>query len=124
MVTCNSPSKYLIGSASVITVNITRNGLLVDPTTLMFEYEQPDGSVATIEYNVVIRPNIAMPGASIIAYQELYIAPTDIVKKSTGVYAITVVLSQAGTWRYRWQSTAPNHGAIEGTLIVTPSIIS
>jgi len=102
MLMCNSPIQYLIGSASVITVNITKAGVLVDPSALIFEYEQPDGVIVINTYGVGI----------------------NIVKKSTGIYTITVVLSQAGTWRYRWQSTAPNHGAAEGTLVVNPSIIS
>ncbi len=102
MVTCNTSTQYIIGAASVITVNITKNGVLVDPTALTFEYEQPDKTIVTYNYNV----------------------GTNIVKTAVGIYTITVALTQAGTWRYRWQSTAPNHGAVEGTLVVNPSIIS
>jgi len=102
MVTCNTSTQYIIGSASVITVNITKNSVLIDPLVLTFEYEQPDTTIMTYTYGV---------GSS-------------IVKISTGVYTITVVLSQSGVWRYRWQSTTPNHGAVEGSLIVNPSIIS
>ena len=102
MLTCNASNQYLIGSASVITVNITKAGVLIDPTALTFEYEQPDSTIITYTYGV----------------------GTNIVKTSTGIYTITVVLSQSGVWRYRWQSTAPNHGAVEGSLIVNPSIIS
>ena len=102
MVTCNTSTQYIIGAASVITVNITKSGVLVDPTALTFEYEQPDSTIVTYTYGI----------------------GTNIVKTAVGIYTITVVLSQSGVWRYRWQSTAPNHGAVEGRLIVNPSIIS
>ncbi len=101
MVTCDTSNQYLIGNAAVFTVNITKAGVFVDPTALTFKYEQPDKTIVT--YNGV---------------------GSNIVKISTGIYKSTVILSQAGVWRYRWETTAPDNGAIEGTLITNPSIIS
>ena len=101
MATCDTSNQYLIGDAANITVTITKSGVLVDPLALTLQYEQPDKTIVTYTYGV----------------------GSNIVKNSTGVYTVVLVLSQAGVWRYRWQSTSPNHGAVEGTLIVNPSII-
>ena len=91
----------MIGNATVITLNVTKDNVLVDPIVLTFEYETPALTTVTYTYGV----------------------GTDITKVSTGVYQVILLLDQAGMWRYNWRSTNPNHGAVEGTLIVNPSII-
>lgn len=94
-------NSYLIGNSTVITVSIYHDGVLVDPVNLIFTYELPDSTKITYTYGVT----------------------SDIVKLSTGIYSVTVNLNQAGAWKYRWATTSPSTGAIEGFLLVTPSIL-
>ena len=95
-------NQYLIGQATVITVTLTKAGVLTNTSLLVLEVEIPDGTVTTYTYGV----------------------GTFITHVSTGVYSATLNLEQSGYWKYRWASAYPNTGAIESSFCVNPSIIS
>lgn len=94
-------NQYLIGQATVITVTITKAGVLTNTSLLVLEVQVPDGTVTTYTYGV----------------------GTFITHVSTGVYSATLNLEQSGYWKYRWESASPNTGAVESTFTVKPSII-
>lgn len=45
-----------------------------------------------------------------------------VIKDSVGNYHADIALPVAGLWLWRWESDAPNAGANEGSLSVSPSI--
>ena len=102
MVTCNTANQYLVGNSAVITVNITVGNVLTDPTELQITIENPDKTIITTY---------------------VYGVTTDIIKVSTGIYKIIIDLEEVGIWRYRWSSNSPNTGAVEGVIVVNPSIL-
>jgi hypothetical protein len=66
-------------------------GALVDPTTVKFKYEKPDGTETTLTYGT----------------------DAALTKTSTGKYQATVDLTAVGTWYFRWETTGSYQGADE-----------
>jgi hypothetical protein len=53
---------------------------------------------------------------------QTYVYPTDaqIVRTATGKYYFALLLTEAGSWLYRWSSTALNEElVVEGTVMAT-----
>ena len=94
----NAP--WIVGEVARLPLRVTdANGLPTDPASLRLKVKAPDGTVTTTAYG----------------------AGPDLVKDAVGVYRLDLVLTQAGTWHYRWETDAPAAGAAEGGLTVRAS---
>jgi hypothetical protein len=94
-------SNFVIGEIAYIGVTIEDGSLaLADPGALRLKAKAPDGSVTTQAIG------------------------SGVVKDTVGVYHGFIPLNQSGTWSYRWESDAPNAGAVEGTLTVAKSKVA
>ena len=96
-----STSLFVIGEVARITLLLTNTtGAVVDPGALRLKVRHPVTAVVT---------TYAYGGGVVI-------------KDSIGNYHADVALPAAGQWAWRWESDAPNAGATEGSLSVSPSI--
>jgi hypothetical protein len=68
------------------------SNVLVDPLTVTLKYKQPD--------------NVLMTKTS----------PLEVLKVSTGIYEIYLILSQAGKYAFRWEGSG-NNGSVSETVI-------
>lgn len=95
------PPSYLIGSVVRISVSVTdcATDLLVNPGTLLLKVRPPAAALYTLTYGV----------------------DASVKKDGDGIYHIDITLDKAGDWRWRWESAAPNVGAVEGELTVRAS---
>lgn len=101
MSSCNK-NQLIVGDAYTSTVTITtKSGTLIDPATVIFQCEMPDGTIMTYTYGI----------------------GNNIVKNSTGNYSIVVVFTQSGVYRFSWQSSGNVHGIVQTIFTVNPSII-
>ena len=75
------------------------NGAAADPTTVVFKYENPAGTVTSITYPAV-----------------------GITKDSTGVYHADVTITTAGSWWFRWNGTGAVIAATEEPVFVQASM--
>lgn len=97
----SATASYLIGSVARISVSITDSAtdLLVDPGVLLLKVRPPATALYTLTYGV-----------------------DALIKRDTdGAYHADITLDKAGDWRWRWESSTPNIGAVEGELTVRPS---
>lgn len=93
-------SLYIPGEVARITVRILNtDGVAADPGTLV----------------LIVKP----PAAAVISY--IYGVAPEIVRDGTGAYHADVPLTGAGQWMYRWETTPPNAGAVEGSMSVQKS---
>ena len=58
-----------------------------------------------------------------VAVAYIYGVDAIIVRDSVGEYHADLPITSAGRWAYRWELTAPNAGAAEGTLSVDRSLV-
>jgi len=71
-------------------------GVASDPDTVKFGIKDPAGNTTVYEYGV----------------------DDELTKTGTGIYTISILLNQSGTWYWRWQVTGTPTGADEGTFNV------
>ena len=94
----NTP--WIVGEVARFPLTILdSNGVAADPAALRLKVKDPNGTVTTTAYG----------------------AGPDLVKDAVGAYHLDLVLTQAGTWHYRWETDAPAAGAAEGGLTVRAS---
>lgn len=94
-------NNYLIGEAAHVSVALTNiAGVAVDPGVLRLKFKSPAGVVTT-----------------------WLVTAGQVVKDAVGSYHAEIPLSEAGSWRYRWEADAPNQGAAEGVLNVRKSVV-
>lgn len=92
--------KWLLGeSARVFLTVATPEGVLTDPAAVAVKVKAPDGTLTAITY-----------GQS-----------GEIVRTAAGLFYYDLPLAQAGTWSWRWETTAPAAGAVEGLIYVEKS---
>lgn len=92
--------RYLIGQVVRISVAATdADATAADPGGLALLVKSPDGTITTYTYGTA----------------------AEVVRTATGAYHADIALDTAGTWRWRWEATAPNAGADEGALTVLAS---
>jgi hypothetical protein len=93
------PERFDVGAVIKASVDISVDGTLTDPTTLVVKYRAPGGTTTTKTYGT----------------------DAAVVKDSTGKYHINVITDAAGEWSVRWVSTGTGAGAIEDTFHVRSS---
>ena len=92
----------VIGAAARIVVSIKNDvNVAADPSALRLKTKSPSGTLVTYTY---------LTGAV-------------IVKSAVGEYYANVIMTEAGSWAYRWESDAPNAGADEGRILVKKSMV-
>lgn len=77
-----SHEDYIVGQRPRFDFQIRDDHVLVDPSTLTFMFEKPDGVVTTYVYGV----------------------DAELVKDATGKFHVELTLDQAGTWIWRQES--------------------
>lgn len=93
--------QWLIGQAARVSGTVTdAAGVAADPGGLALKVKAPNGTVTTYPY-----------GGGVV------------LKDAVGSYHADLILNQAGAWTWRWEATAPNVGADEGTLQVRKSAV-
>lgn len=91
---------FLLGDAARVAVVIAGpDGAHTDPISLTLRTLSPQGVATTLRY-----PDDAA-----------------IVRDALGAYHADVLLTQPGTWYWRWQSGHPSSGVAEGRITVQPS---
>ena len=91
---------FLLGDAARVAVVIAGpDGAHTDPISLTLRTLSPQGVATTLRY-----PDDAA-----------------IVRDALGAYHADVLLTQPGTWYWRWQSGHPSIGVAEGRITVQPS---
>ena len=91
---------FLLGDAARVSVTIAGpDGAHTDPISLTLRTLSPQGVATTLRY-----PDDAA-----------------IVRDALGAYHADVLLTQPGTWYWRWQSGHPSIGVAEGRITVQPS---
>lgn len=97
-----SQAEIVAGATCRISDAITDiDGVAADPGALRLKVRSPSGTVTTYTYGT----------------------DAEVVRSAAGAYHADLALAVAGTWRYRWESDAPNPGAAEGSIVVTASVI-
>lgn len=76
-----------------------RGGEGVDPTTVIFKYKNPAGTITTLTYGV----------------------DAEVVKSATGVYYVDVDGDTSGTWFYRFESTGTGKSGEEDSFVIRAS---
>lgn len=96
----STSAPYVVGEVVVIPLAVTDTaGEPVDPGALRLKVKKPDETVTTYINGIA----------------------SEIAQDSIGNYHATIPLSLAGAWYYRWESDAPNPGAVEGDFTVKAS---
>lgn len=95
------PNQYLIGNATVLSVVISKDNVHADPDVVQLLVESPTGVTSTYTYG----------------------SGSVIVKTAVGMYKANIDLLTAGVWKYRWQTAAPDTGAVESEFFVNESIL-
>lgn len=90
---------YDVGDLIRCSITIKVSDTLTNPTTLKFKVKNPAGTITTYTYGT----------------------DAELVRDSTGAYHIDISATQAGTYRYRWESTGTAAGAEEGAFVVNES---
>ena len=91
---------FMIGESARLALALsTFEGSAADPAVLRLRVKSPSGAVTTYLYGV---------------------AP-ELVRDGVGQFRASIPLTEAGAWRYRWESEAPHQGAAEGALQVMAS---
>jgi hypothetical protein len=91
------PGQYARLSVSIVNAN----GGAADPGTLTLKVKAPSGTVTSYIYGTA----------------------SEVVRDALGAFHADVLLSAAGRWCWRWETAAPNAGAIEGDLVVNRSTV-
>ena len=86
---------YFIGDGFRLVGTFTVGGVATDPTTVVFQLRDPDEIIITYTYGV----------------------DAEVVKDSTGVYHLDVVVSKPLTWWYRIVGTGTCIAALEIPLL-------
>lgn len=101
----SQPPEYVQGSLvqEKVTFRNFQTGLVIDPTTVRFRFEDPSGN------------------------KTVYTYPTDlqIVKVSTGIYYVWVDLDEPGKWFVRFEGTGMGQAAVQrfiDCLTARPSV--
>lgn len=90
---------YLVGNVARIEAQfLVDPAIPTDPSTVTCSTKSPTGTVVTRVY-----------GSSLIA------------RNGAGAYHLDLVLTEAGTWIYRWTGTGVCTAAIEDSIVVVPS---
>lgn len=90
-------NNYQVGDLVRVTGTFTDiNGNLIDPTSVLFSFKTPAGSITTY----------------------VYLTDAQLVKDSTGVYHVDVNANTIGTWPYRFYSTGVGQTAGEASFQV------
>ena len=93
-------ANYAEGTGLQITATFrTIPGVITDPTAVNFKYENPDGTKTTLVYGT----------------------DSALVKESTGVYHVMLLLDTSGAWNYRWIGTGAVAIGYDGTINVPAS---
>ena len=94
------PPPFLLGDAARVSVTIAGpDGANTDPISLTLRTLSPQGVATTLRY-----PDDAA-----------------IVRDALGQYHADILLTQPGTWYWRWQSGHPSIGVAERRITVQPS---
>ena len=90
---------YVVGEIALLTAAIKDSaGIGFTPDSLTLRVKAPDGTVSTT-------------------------AREGMTEISAGSVQVDVLLAQAGTYCYRWESAAPVAGAAEGLIAVRKSLV-
>lgn len=93
-------TSWLIGETARLSVAITdAANAPADPGALRLKVKNPVGTVQTYTYGV----------------------SGEVVRDSAGAYHADILLATDGHWAWRWETDAPNAGAVEGALSVDKS---
>lgn len=97
-----SLDNIIIGEVVKFTVAIVNSSnVAADPSALRLKLKSPTGIVTTYVFGIA----------------------TELVKDSVGNYHADILITDAGSWTYRWESDTPNAGANEGYIVVKKSIV-
>lgn len=87
---------YDIGDTARVTLNLTVDDTLSNPTALTAKVMTPRGVITTVVYGVDLA----------------------LVRDSTGVYHLDVDCTEAGVWTVHFQATGTGKGAAEHSFSV------
>jgi hypothetical protein len=97
-----SSNAWLIGETARLSVEIAdAANAAADPGALRLKVKNPVGTVQTYTYGV----------------------SGEVVRDALGAYHADILLATSGQWAWRWETDAPNAGAVEGALSVDKSRI-
>lgn len=74
-------------------------GAAVDPTAVLFKYEDPSGNIITLTYGI----------------------DAALVKDSVGNYHVDIDCDEPGTWHWGFRGTGTNQAADEDSFVVHAS---
>lgn len=94
------PESFIVGEVARLGLTVADiAGAAADPGALLLKVKAPGGGVTSYLYGVA----------------------AEVVRDGTGAYHADLPLATAGQWAYRWELTAPNAGAAEGSINVQKS---
>lgn len=92
-------NSYPIGAEVNMSASFVVSGVATDPTTVQAKIRQPNGTITTYTYGT----------------------DASLVRDNIGVYHVTVIVSGAGVWSYRFIGTGVCAAAYEAEFFVQPS---
>lgn len=91
---------YYVGSQVRLDARFTNEaGALTNPTTIEFVYRSPSGAVTTLVY------------------------PATIFSTGVGLYHTYILLTEAGTYRFRWETTGSPTLTFEDIIEALPNTV-
>ncbi len=91
---------YTIGQMVRVTATFNdSSGMETNPTSVVAKYRSPNGAVTSLVYGT----------------------DADVVRDSTGIYHIDLLLNAEGVWHYRVEGTGTVTAAAEGWLTAAES---
>lgn len=90
---------YDIGDRVHVTAAFTVSSVATDPTTVVFKYKDPSGTITTLTYGI----------------------DPEIVRSAEGNYYVDLDVDEQGDWWYRWAGTGAVVAAQEVKFYVQPT---
>ena len=88
---------YIVGDRIRVSATFEAAGLRTDPTTVVFKFKGPAGTITTWTFGV----------------------DGQLVKDAVGVYRGDIDVTAGGTWSFRWEGTGAAQGAAQDSFTVT-----
>ena len=92
---------YIADELVRVFVTFEVNSVLIDPTTIVFKYKNPAGTITAWTYGV----------------------DGQVVKDGVGTYRADINVNAGGTWYFRWTGTGAAQGAAQDSFVVTAANI-
>ena len=77
----------------------TPAGVAMDPTTVIFKFMNPAGTITTYTYG----------------------EDSEVIKSGTGIYYVDIDADSSGTWHYRFESSGSGKASEENSFTVRES---